>query len=72
LVAQSGGPTSVINAFAYGAIKEFISLASDYKVYVVLYGIKGILEDRIIDIDTMDKNTIESRNKACKTSRCVQ
>ncbi|HHW58235.1 MAG TPA: diphosphate--fructose-6-phosphate 1-phosphotransferase, partial [Clostridia bacterium] len=58
LIAQSGGPTSVINASAYGAIKEFISLASDYKVYAGLYGIEGILEDRIIDIDTMD--TIES------------
>ncbi|WP_434654715.1 6-phosphofructokinase [Thermoanaerobacterium thermosaccharolyticum] len=59
LIAQSGGPTSVINASAYGAIKEFISLASDYKVYAGLYGIEGILEDRIIDIDTMDKNKIE-------------
>lgn len=60
LIAQSGGPTSVINASAYGAIKEFISLASDYKVYAGLYGIEGILENRIIDIDTMDKNTIET------------
>ncbi|MBE0068727.1 6-phosphofructokinase [Thermoanaerobacterium thermosaccharolyticum] len=60
LIAQSGGPTSVINASAYGAIKEFISLASEYKVYAGLYGIEGILEDRIIDINTMDKNTIES------------
>lgn len=60
LIAQSGGPTSVINASAYGAIKEFISLASDCKVYAGLYGIEGILEDRIIDIDTMDKNTIET------------
>ncbi|MDK2806090.1 MAG: ATP-dependent phosphofructokinase / diphosphate-dependent phosphofructokinase [Thermoanaerobacterium sp.] len=60
LIAQSGGPTSVINASAYGAIKEFLSLGSGHKVYAGVYGIQGILEKRIIDIDTLNKNTIET------------
>ncbi|TCW38022.1 6-phosphofructokinase [Thermohydrogenium kirishiense] len=60
LIAQSGGPTSVINASAYGAIKEFLSLGNDYKIYAGLYGIEGIIKENIIDIDSLNKSTIET------------
>ncbi|MGF7431917.1 6-phosphofructokinase [Thermoanaerobacterium thermosaccharolyticum] len=60
LVAQSGGPTSAINSTAYGIINEFLSIESNYKVYAGIYGIQGILEKHIIDINTLDKETIEA------------
>jgi len=48
LVGQSGGPTSVINASLYGVIKE--SLDNDIeKIYGMVNGIEGFLEDKCID-----------------------
>ncbi|WP_035795412.1 6-phosphofructokinase [Clostridium akagii] len=60
LLAESGGPTSVINASAYGIIKEFLSLDSNFTVYAGIYGIKGILEKNIIDVKGLDIESIES------------
>ena len=60
LVAQSGGPTSVINSSAYGVIKEFLSLESHFKIYAGIYGIQGILEKHIIDVGCLSKKTIEA------------
>lgn len=50
LVAQSGGPTSVINASALGCIEA--ALKSDHitKVYGAAHGIKGVLNDRLYDL----------------------
>ena len=41
LYAQSGGPTSVINASAYGVIADAIKLG--FKTYIALNGIVGLL-----------------------------
>lgn len=60
LFAQSGGPTTVINASAYGIIKEFLSHESTFKIYAGLYGIQGILEKNIVDAGSMDKNALEA------------
>lgn len=60
LVAQSGGPSSVINSSAYGVIKEFLSLDSSFKVFVGLYGIKGILDRNIVNIEEYSKDSIEA------------
>lgn len=60
LFAQSGGPTTVINASAYGVIKEFLSQDSSFKVYAGLYGIQGILEKNIIDAGSMGKDALEA------------
>ncbi|MDZ5034457.1 6-phosphofructokinase, partial [Clostridium perfringens] len=46
LVAQSGGPTTVINSSLYGVISEFLSKKQSGKVYGGLYGIEGIIEDK--------------------------
>ena len=55
IVGQSGGPTSVINGSLagvyYGAKK-----AGYKKVYGMLNGIEGLLEDRIIDLDEYFKD----------------
>ena len=51
IFGQSGGPSSVINASAYGVIKT--ALDSEYitKVYGANHGIKGVLEDRLLVMD---------------------
>ncbi|MBC8061536.1 MAG: 6-phosphofructokinase [Clostridiaceae bacterium] len=53
LVAQSGGPTAVINSSAYGVIKEFMENRKDEKIFVGLNGIEGILNNKIYDVDKL-------------------
>ena len=57
LYAQSGGPTTVINASAYGVIKRAQELG--VKVYVALNGIEGLLAGRISDISNENPEEIE-------------
>lgn len=54
--AQSGGPTSVINASCYGIISE----AKKYgiQIYAAKYGIEGILKDNLIDVTDIDENDL--------------
>jgi 6-phosphofructokinase 1 len=51
--AQSGGPTSVINASALGVIDE--AKKCGYKVYASLFGIDGLLSGQISDVDNEDE-----------------
>lgn len=60
LIAQSGGPTSVINASAYGIIKEFLSLNSEFTVYAGVHGIQGILDKKLIDMRNLTEATLAS------------
>lgn len=51
VVGQSGGPTAVINSSLYGVIKEsFNNTDRIDKVYGMVNGIQGFIEDRYIDI----------------------
>ncbi|MEG1017620.1 MAG: 6-phosphofructokinase, partial [Oscillospiraceae bacterium] len=43
IVGQSGGPTSVINASAYGVFKEALSSGCITRVLGAAHGIKGVL-----------------------------
>lgn len=54
IIGQSGGPTSVINASAYGAIKAALDSEEITKVYGALNGIKGVLDDNLIDMGEED------------------
>ena len=60
IVGQSGGPTSVINGSLagvyYGAKKKGFD-----KVYGMVNGIEGLLNDHIVDLDDYfkDKNNLE-------------
>lgn len=58
IVGQSGGPTSVINGSLAGVYESAKKQGFD-KVYGMLNGIEGLLEDRIIDLDKYfsDKKT---------------
>ena len=43
IIGQSGGPTSVINASAYGAIKTALESECITRVLGACHGIKGVL-----------------------------
>ena len=49
IVGQSGGPTSVINASLAGVYSE--GKKKGFKVYGMLNGIEGLLEEKIVDLD---------------------
>ncbi len=59
IIGQSGGPSPVINASCYGVIRT--ALDSDYitTVYGASYGIKGVLEDRLMIMDREDREELE-------------
>ncbi|MCL2125468.1 MAG: 6-phosphofructokinase [Oscillospiraceae bacterium] len=54
LFAQSGGPTSVINASAYGVIKTSLETPEITHVYGASHGIMGILGDTLYDLGKED------------------
>ena len=59
LIGQSGGPTSVINASAYGVIKTALEQKCITKVLAAQHGIRGVLDDDIIDMGKEDAETLE-------------
>lgn len=57
LVAQSGGPTAAINATIVGVL-EMVKLSQNIdRVYGAKYGVKGILEEELIDLDDLKRST---------------
>lgn len=54
LIGQSGGPTSVINASAYGVIKTALETGCITRVLAARHGIKGVLGDEIADMGRED------------------
>ena len=59
IFGQSGGPTSVINASAYGVIRAALDAEEITKVYGAAHGIKGVLEDKLYDMDEEDPKELE-------------
>lgn len=59
IIGQSGGPTSAINASTYGAIKTALKSENITAVYGALNGIKGVLEDNLIDMSKEDREELE-------------
>lgn len=58
LVAQSGGPTSVINASLAGVITEALNHEEIEEIYGGLNGILGILNEELIDLAEESQQTI--------------
>lgn len=65
IVAQSGGPTSVINSSLAGVIDSGIDNDFD-KIFVSMNGIEGIINDniRLVDTETFAKNNMAKALKA--------
>src|SRR5512136_1447412 len=59
LVAQSGGPTAVINSSLAGVIQEAGRHDSVEEIYGGANGILGILNEDLIDINEEKRRTIE-------------
>ncbi len=59
LVAQSGGPTAVINASLAGVIQEAGRHGCIEEIYGGLNGILGILNEELVDINEEKARTIE-------------
>ncbi len=59
IIGQSGGPTSVINASAYGVIRTALDNDSITKVYGAAHGIKGVLDDVLYDMGAEDADELK-------------
>lgn len=59
MFAQSGGPTSVINASAAGVFIEALGQKNITAVYGAANGIKGVLEENFYDISKEDMKELE-------------
>ena len=59
IFAQSGGPTAVINASAYGVIHTALADPHITKVYGAAHGIKGVLGDELYDMDMEDPEELK-------------
>ena len=60
IIGQSGGPSAVINASAYGAIKAALDSDCITKVYGAANGIKGVLNDVLYCMDEEDPAELEN------------
>ena len=58
LTAQSGGPTSVINASLAGVITEALNHECIEEIYGGLNGILGILNEDLVDLASESQQTI--------------
>ena len=59
IVAQSGGPTAVINSSACGVIQEAMNCGKIGKVFGATNGILGVLKEKLFDISAEKAETIE-------------
>ena len=59
IVAQSGGPTAVINASACGVIQEAMKTDAIRSVFAAHNGILGVLEEDVFDLGHEDPEQIE-------------
>ena len=59
IIGQSGGPTSVINASAYGAIRAALDSDCINNVYAAVNGIAGVLDENFIDMGKEDREELE-------------
>ena len=59
VVAQSGGPTAVINSSVSGVVQEWQKNDPPGKIYGALFGIRGVLEDNLLDLSRQPQHIIE-------------
>jgi 6-phosphofructokinase 1 len=73
LIGQSGGPTCVINQSLVGVVEAAKASKSIVNVYGALHGIKGVLEEKLIDLGKESKATLEAVAKTpCAALRSVR
>ena len=63
IVAQSGGPTAVINSSACGVIQQAIDSGRIGRMFGASNGILGVLEEDLFDISAERPETIEAMRR---------
>jgi 6-phosphofructokinase 1 len=59
VIGQSGGPTSVINSSLAGVISGCMSKGLVEHVYGMNYGIKGLMEEQLLDLSSQSPEVLE-------------
>ncbi len=59
IIGQSGGPSAVINASAYGVIKTALESDCITEVYGAHHGIMGVLNEELLDMSKEDPKELE-------------
>ncbi len=59
LVAQGGGPTAVINQSLVGVVLEARRIAGVDRVFGAYHGVRGIVDDRLIDLTPETTHNLE-------------
>jgi 6-phosphofructokinase 1 len=73
LIGQSGGPTCVINQSLVGIVEEAVKADAIRGVYGAVHGVKGILEERLIDLGRESQATLEAvAQTPCAALRSVR
>ena len=60
LIAQSGGPSMVINQSLVGAVLEAKRQKKIRKIYGALHGIRGVVENKIVDLRKETASNLEA------------
>ena len=60
IVAQSGGPTTVINSSACGVVQEAVKSGKIGSVFGATNGILGVLKEDLFDMSAEKPETIEA------------
>ena len=63
IIGQSGGPTAVINASLAGAVEYGLQSDKIEKIYGMVNGIEGLMEDNVIDLGAMFKSMPHELNR---------
>ncbi|HOB86700.1 MAG TPA: 6-phosphofructokinase [Bacillota bacterium] len=58
IVAQSGGPTAVINSSVCGVAQQWLKNEQIGTLYGALFGIRGVLEGRLVDLGAQSQEVI--------------
>ena len=59
VVAQSGGPTGVINASLVGVVEEAAKHAEIQTLYGAVHAVAGMVKDDFIDMGALSADTLE-------------
>lgn len=59
VIIHGGGPTPVLNASLYGAVREALRQPQIRSVYGAIGGVRGLLEDRLVDFRAVPERDLE-------------
>lgn len=59
IIGQSGGPTAVINQSLVGCVETLKKAGAVDKIYGALNGVRGMLEDRLAELQDLDPNKLD-------------